>query len=207
MATDHKARMIQNYSPLTVTAEQLEAAKAPGLFELMQSEVDAAIEQQIKWLNSPCVYIAPAPSEFTVRTPVGDIAMKADPTLEPGEVRIEVPPLCGVGSTHHSHTCERPRGHGGPHVGRGCSWGEDAVDPLDVKYDGVTLRELIEQDQAARRERPYMRGPFDYSGPGPMTPAQRAAVSAHWSAELRRKVDASAERDRNEVRIDLQDEP
>jgi len=41
----------------------------------------------------------------------------------------------------------------------------------------------------------------------PLAPAQRAAVSAHWSAELRRKVAASDERDRNRVLVDLQDEP
>lgn len=39
------------------------------------------------------------------------------------------------------------------------------------------------------------------------TPAQRAAVSAHWSAELRAKVAASAECDRDRVLVDLQDEP
>ena len=40
-----------------------------------------------------------------------------------------------------------------------------------------------------------------------LTPAQRAAVSAHWSAELRAKVKASADRERNVARVDLQDEP
>lgn len=35
----------------------------------------------------------------------------------------------------------------------------------------------------------------------------RAAVSDHWSAELRAKVAASAERERNRVQVDLQDEP
>jgi hypothetical protein len=62
------------------------------------------------------------------------------------------------------------------------------ADPLDVEYDGWTLRRLLECDKYARREvggRP--RGTMDHA-----TPAQRAAVSAHWSAELRSKVAASA---------------
>lgn len=75
-------------------------------------------------------------------------------------------------------------------------------DPLDAVIDGVTLGELVrvnllaECDNAAAMSK---RGGF--------TTAQRAAVSAHWSAELRAKVAAAKERDRNEVRVDLQDEP
>jgi hypothetical protein len=79
----------------------------------------------------------------------------------------------------------------------GRSWCR-AIDPLDVTYDGRSLRWCLAIDTAVQRhDDRYFT----------LTSAQRAAVSAHWSAELRAKVAASAERDRNEVRIDLQDEP
>lgn len=58
---------------------------------------------------------------------------------------------------------------------------EPSIDPLDVEYDGATLRALLNIDDRRRDE----RNPFRT-----LTPAQRAAVSAHWSAELRAKVAA-----------------
>lgn len=65
-----------------------------------------------------------------------------------------------------------------------------APDPLDVKYDGVTLRDLISIDGLARCEsKPSQRERAAY------TPAQRAAVSAHWSAELRARVEAGKRAD------------
>jgi hypothetical protein len=71
-------------------------------------------------------------------------------------------------------------------------------DPLDVMYDGYTLRHLLGWDEAFRRRDalPVKRW---------LTPAQRAAISAHWSAQLRAKIAASTERERNRVRVDLQD--
>lgn len=79
------------------------------------------------------------------------------------------------------------------------------VDPLDVLHDGVTLRVLVDCDEAAQREGCR----FWQCGARKMfpTPSQRAAVSAHWSAQLRAKVAATADRDRNRVLVDLQDEP
>jgi hypothetical protein len=38
-----------------------------------------------------------------------------------------------------------------------------------------------------------------------MTPAQRAAVSAHWSAQLRAKVAAAREQEKRRVLVELQD--
>lgn len=83
------------------------------------------------------------------------------------------------------------------------------VNPLDVKYDGVTLRVLLEIDEDRRRELPPEHGRSPLAQrliARRITPAQRAAVSAHWSAELRAKVAASKERERNVVRIDLDDD-
>lgn len=78
------------------------------------------------------------------------------------------------------------------------------IGPLDETIDGVSLHELLDKDSRARQE--VLR-------PLPFTPAQRAAVSAYWSAQLRAKVAASAkadaERERNRVVIehDVDDEP
>jgi hypothetical protein len=60
-------------------------------------------------------------------------------------------------------------------------------DPLDALIDGVALRRLLEMDERKRRE--HIVGAI-------ITPAQRAALSVHWSAQLRAKVAASAEADR-----------
>lgn len=68
--------------------------------------------------------------------------------------------------------------------------------PLDVKHDGVTLRELIRQDtENTQHDRLTMTGVSAWR----LTPAQRAAVSDHWSAALRDRVAASKERERLSV--------
>lgn len=76
------------------------------------------------------------------------------------------------------------------------------TDPLDVIIDGVPLRDLLARDDMLRRE-PERYRPL-------LTPAQRAAVSAHWSAELRAKVAATAaadrEREQRRVLVNLEDE-
>lgn len=77
------------------------------------------------------------------------------------------------------------------------------TNPLNVKYDGVELRVLLQNDRALRQEDER----FPWRGHLSLTPVQRAAVSAHWSALLRAKVSASAERERCRVVVDLQDEP
>lgn len=82
------------------------------------------------------------------------------------------------------------------------------VDPVDVAIDGIDLDVLLGCDEKARREnsRHWRNG-----SQRTFTPAQRAAVSAHWSAELSAKVAASSradtERERNSVLVDPQDEP
>lgn len=58
---------------------------------------------------------------------------------------------------------------------------DQPADPLDVEYDEIKLRELL------RRNSENNTGVLFYE----ITPAQRAAVSAHWSAQLRAKVAAS----------------
>jgi hypothetical protein len=71
-------------------------------------------------------------------------------------------------------------------------------DPLDVVYDGYTLRDLLGWDALYRQgdELPVRRW---------FTARHRAAISAHWSAELRAKVRDSQERERRRVLVDLQD--
>lgn len=74
------------------------------------------------------------------------------------------------------------------------------IDPLDVEYEGLTLRELLVIDEVNHMEWT--------TKPGRLTPAQRAAVSAHWSAELRAKVAASTAADKareTSVVVDMED--
>lgn len=73
-------------------------------------------------------------------------------------------------------------------------------DPLDVEYDHVKLRTLLAIDESRRTEVQFV---YAYR---PFTAAQRAAVSAHWSAELRAKVRASAAAEQRRVVVDLEDE-
>jgi hypothetical protein len=75
------------------------------------------------------------------------------------------------------------------------------VDPLDAVIDGQPLHYLLDIDRWTQRE---------LSGMAPVfTPAQRAAVSARWSAELRAKVEAKRkadeERERSRVLVDCED--
>jgi hypothetical protein len=75
-------------------------------------------------------------------------------------------------------------------------------DPLDVLYDGISLRTLIKCDENSRRE----GSPHWCNGSQKMgTPAQRAAISAHWSAQLRAKIAEAAETERRRVLIDVDD--
>lgn len=102
------------------------------------------------------------------------------------------------------------------YCGGGCSWQAADSDfaaaapsqpthrsKLDVEYDGWSLRDLLAIDTFNRQEQ------WTGVSATPMTPAQRAAVSAHWSAELRAKVHASKERERCLVVVDqdADDEP
>src|SRR6187399_701212 len=65
------------------------------------------------------------------------------------------------------------------------------IDPMDVEYDGIRLGVLLKHDERRREETPGWVG----DGAPRFTPAQRAAVSAHWSALLRAKVQAGAKTD------------
>lgn len=69
-----------------------------------------------------------------------------------------------------------------------------SADPLDVWYDGVPLRTLLEDDKLRRLDNAAAMARCRCN-----TSAQRAAVSAHWSADLRAKVTASRSAERNQV--------
>lgn len=58
-------------------------------------------------------------------------------------------------------------------------------DPMDEVIDGLTLRQILVCRELADQEGLLSN----------LTPAQRAAVSAHWSAQLRAKVEASRKAD------------
>lgn len=87
---------------------------------------------------------------------------------------------------------------------RGPSRSPTRVNPLGV-YDGWPLRSLMAMNDRASRDNVValeVRHRF--------TPAQRAAVSACWTAELRAKVAASTaadkEREARRILVDLEDE-
>ena len=75
-------------------------------------------------------------------------------------------------------------------------------DPLDAVIDGVTLRDLLNVDAWARAEA-SSEARYDRQR---WTPAQRAAVSTHWAAELRAKVEAGKRADRERVVLDCAEE-
>lgn len=60
------------------------------------------------------------------------------------------------------------------------------ADPLDAVIDGVPLHRLLMYSEMYRREEVPASPRHDF------TPAQRAALSAYWSAELRARVEATA---------------
>lgn len=72
---------------------------------------------------------------------------------------------------------------------------------MDQVIDGLTLHSLLSLDEVYRMERTSSAQCRNF------TPAQRNAISAHWSAELRKKIEASrkvdAEQDRLRVLVDL----
>jgi len=77
---------------------------------------------------------------------------------------------------------------------------DDASDPLDVEYDDRKLRSLLYFDDHAR-----MENVVGQTARRCFTQAQREAVSSHWSAQLRAKVAAAAERERTRVVLDMYD--
>lgn len=64
------------------------------------------------------------------------------------------------------------------------------IDPLDAVIDGRTLRWCLAIDESSRR--------LENHG-FTLSPAQRAAVSSHWSAELCARITAAKAKERNVV--------
>jgi len=106
------------------------------------------------------------------------VSMLADPTVPPGEMRYVLGYDLGYPNGGVTVVEER---HQAP------------TDPLDVEYDHIPLRRLVMFDEMYRREE------VPSSPRHAFTPAQRAAISAHWSAQLRAKVDATKQKEREQV--------
>jgi hypothetical protein len=126
----------------------------------------------------------------------GGIKITCDPTLKSDEIRM----IQGGSYGLASGVALDP----GPEFQREYlgEWREPKpIDPLDVVVQPgkATLRSLLAADEAMRRE-----GAVAF----PFSPEQRAAVSAHWSAQLRAKVAAGAAADEareTSVVVDLED--
>lgn len=102
-------------------------------------------------------------------TVTGQIKVTADPTIPRDRAYMIQSCACGAGLI--SGVCSN-LSHATP-------------DQLDAVIDGMRLGWLIKVDENASREgRNMVSRRF--------TPAQRAAVSAHWSAQLRAKVLATS---------------
>lgn len=142
----------------------------------------------------------------SITVTIGGSSMKiiADPTVPKDRPRVFVQdPKFVDGHRTWSNMAPTPQTAAQPAT-------STPTDPLDVKYDGVTLRELLAKDEKHRREerRWCMKDPGDsvekiyrhyYPDEFEPTPAQRAAISAHWSSELRARVDVAKQKEREQV--------
>jgi hypothetical protein len=108
--------------------------------------------------------------------------------------------ITGTGFEQHRRSEHTPQCTYFDSVDAPCTCEPAPPDPLDTKYDGVTLRALVAASTGAARDR---MTPLARAG---LTPAQRGAISAHWSAELRAKVSASKDAEQRRVVVDLQDD-
>jgi hypothetical protein len=154
----------RTYAPVKVTAEALaEAQRQVGALQRLREQNERMIQQHLAWMMKPMVFV--------------------HPPKEPDPIEARMRSYMNVGPTIQGTFYIPP----------------DPVDPLDVKHDGVTLRELLDRDAANRcndyvttiRSGPRTGELTRAASAWKLTPAQRAAVSAHWSAELRAKVEAS----------------
>lgn len=72
-----------------------------------------------------------------------------------------------------------------------------AKDPMDVEYDGRTLRDLLQGAENLRRAESVTPMTLPgWCGSSVYTPSQRAALSAHWSSELRKRIESGRSADR-----------
>jgi hypothetical protein len=89
--------------------------------------------------------------------------------------------------------------------------GSISEDPLDVKYDDIPLRVLMERDRKLRTGEFNLRdsGMPHPSQHKPFTADQRAALSARWSAELRAKIEATRKADavRDRLQVVFEGDP
>jgi hypothetical protein len=78
-----------------------------------------------------------------------------------------------------------------------------AFDPLDVEYDGISLRNLLAWDEGHRREAMRHHRLLTRTV---LTTTQRAAVSEHWSAQLRARLEKAQTAEREQVVLDCAEE-
>lgn len=119
-------------------------------------------------------------------TTTGNVRLWMASATTPGSVRVWLRATTQIGPDWQEH-----------------EWAFAPVDPLDVEYDGRSLRSLFRLDEHARRE-----NVIGQTARSSMTPLQRTAISAHWSAQLRARVALSAAQDaarRPSVVVDMDD--
>lgn len=177
--------------PIEFRQFELKSVYELPLIAQLRKDMDARVESEMEalarrmWSAPQLDSVAVKPDRVT-RVMIGgtEIHVVADDSVPPGEMRVRY---------------MRP------------------IDPLDAEYDGVKLRQLISVDEKRRRgehggqlrkredsvDHVYATHyPDDYE----FTPTQRAAISAHWSAQLRTKVAAAKQAEREQVVSDYDED-
>lgn len=219
------------YAPITIDKAALKAAKKEGAAfrEMVRADVDRAIkglyDQRDAMIKSAFEAQGLPPSVLGTTAgrhrAVLHLAQIGAVTAEQARELLEMPAVDARLPCQHKFArgyTEYPKRVDGTRYCTACGAVMSTPDPLDVEYDGVMLRALLDRDAAARQESDDAQCGFcslplaehrlkrgrdcERFRPRAMTPVQRTAVSAYWSAELRARVEASKERDRQRVVLD-----
>lgn len=165
-------RTIGNFYPAPESLQDIAARQSADIVARLTAAKVRAREIQLAGAKAQVVYVGP---------PHARIKVTADTTVPPHMAyALEVVP---VGLLIER---DRLRREAGEVMGVKFLAPQPPPNPLDAVIDGVTLRRLLMYSEMYRREE------VPASPRHVFTPAQRAAVSAHWSAELRARVEATA---------------
>lgn len=193
-----------------VNGAGVEARTQPGRHESWGESVLARLPCDLEWLYPPDLAdrIAALRAAWNGRPPIGK-CFACD--SENADNLVDGRPACErCASAIRKSPGNVTRGPDGLVFGS-ATVSSPAGCVLDDVIDGVTLRELIDwgakrRSYEAQRIRVVVSPGWLVRQGGKLLPSQRAAVSAHWSAQLRAKVASStaADRERERTRVVLE---